>query len=367
MEEIYLASTLIKTKGDLAVSISIYSLAHAVVDASCAALLAVCFTNSNIDFGYMGVLVVVYNIIAFSLQVPFGFLIDVLKKPAAGAASGLIITALSMLFLKNPYIAVVLAGLGNAMFHVCGGVTILNLKPGKASIPGIYVAPGALGLFYGNYAAGRSSFKALPFVIALVLFSIIIRFIKQPVINYKNESKIKYDKFELIAILLLISVAVRSFAGLEIKFPLRLNYSFQIILLLSIFSGKALGGILADKFGWMRVTVTGLIIAAPLITFLNYKFLPAIIGMFLFNMTMPVTLTALSNMLPGRSGFAFGLTTLALVTGAFPTFTGLKAPLQNNWVLLITIIISVITLFIGLYMYFKNINQSREINKNINI
>ena len=40
--------------------------------------------------------------------------------------------------------------------------------------------------------------------------------------------------------------------------------------------------------------------------------------MFLFNMTMPVTLGALGRMLPGVKGFAFGTLTLALFVGLVP-------------------------------------------------
>lgn len=357
----------IKTKKDLTVNISVYSFCHAVVDAVCAALITRCFINSNIDIGNMGMMVVLYNIIAFSFQAPFGFITDSLKKPVLGAALGLVLTAISMLFIQIPLAAIIFAGFGNAIFHVCGGVTILNLKPGRASIPGIYVAPGAIGLFYGSYIASKNNFTILPFIIILVLLSIIVCLIKQPVLNYKNESKIKYNKSELAAALLLVSVAVRSFVGFEIKFPWRIDFNLILALTISVFMGKALGGILSDKFGWIRVTVTGLILSSPLIIFFNHRFIPSIIGMFLFNMTMPVTLTAISNMLPGRSGLAFGLTTLALVTGAFPSFTNFRASLGSKWIIFTVTAISIITLYTGLKLYFKNEKQGLEINSNIKI
>jgi len=43
-------------------------------------------------------------------------------------------------------------------------------------------------------------------------------------------------------------------------------------------------------------------------------------GLALFNMTMPVTLCALASQLPDSTGFAFGLSTLALLIGTVPTF-----------------------------------------------
>ncbi|MBV7276085.1 hypothetical protein I6U48_24655 [Clostridium sp. PL3] len=134
--------------------------------------------------------------------------------------------------------ALIISGLGNAFFHVGGGVIILNLRPGKASLPGIYVAPGAMGL----------------------------------------------------------------------------------------------------------------LISAPLL-FLGVDMpLFAIVGVFLFNLTMPVTLVITSIMLPGKPGFDFGLTTLALIIGVFPTFTGLKSVLcSNNGVMIMgTVLIMALLLRIGL-------------------
>jgi hypothetical protein len=52
-----------------------------------------------------------------------------------------------------------------------------------------------------------------------------------------------------------------------------------------------------------------------------------IIGLLVFNLTMPVTLAAVAAMLPrGREGFAFGLTCLALFVGAAPALIGWAQP-----------------------------------------
>ena len=45
-----------------------------------------------------------------------------------------------------------------------------------------------------------------------------------------------------------------------------------------------------------------------------------ILALFLFNMTMPVTLCAMADLMPKHPGFAFGLTTLALLVGTAVTF-----------------------------------------------
>ena len=82
--------------------------------------------------------------------------------------------------------------------------------------------------------------------------------------------------------------------------------------------GKALGGIISDRLGWIETSVGALLISAPLIAFAG----PAgiIAGLFVFQMTMPVTLVAAVKVFPKKPAFAFGLTCLALVGGAIPTF-----------------------------------------------
>ena len=72
---------------------------------------------------------------------------------------------------------------------------------------------------------------------------------------------------------------------------------------------------------------------------------------------MPITLTILSNMLPGRSATAFGLTVLALIIGAIPVYLGIKPFFNNHWITFLIIIISASSLLVSfkfLYNYFKN-------------
>ena len=116
--------------------------------------------------------------------------------------------------------------------------------------------------------------------------------------------------------------------------------------------GKALGGILADRFGWVRVAISALIISAPLLSFFPGIPLLAISGIFLLQMTMPITLTALSNMLPGRSATAFGLSVLALIIGVIPSYSGAKPILDNKWIILT--IIFVCAGFLALSFRFLN-------------
>jgi hypothetical protein len=55
---------------------------------------------------------------------------------------------------------------------------------------------------------------------------------------------------------------------------------------------------------------------------------------------MPITLVVISNTLQGRQGFAFGLTTLALIVGALPYYA--KVEIANNFVIFGIILSSVL-------------------------
>jgi hypothetical protein len=71
--------------------------------------------------------------------------------------------------------------------------------------------------------------------------------------------------------------------------------------------------------------------------------------MLLFQLTMPVTLAATMALLPGRAGFAFGLTCLALVAGALPTHLWPRAPVLADPALVASLLLaSTVALFIGL-------------------
>ncbi|MCX6751666.1 MAG: hypothetical protein NT161_02785 [Candidatus Nomurabacteria bacterium] len=259
-------------------------------------------------------------------------------------------------FLSFPIISIVLAGIGNALFHVGGGSISLNLTPKKVTAPGIYVAPGALGLFIGIMLGKSGGFVASPFILALLILCLLMFVIKKPEMDYVREEvkKIRFNYFELILLLVFLSITIRSLVGMLMVFPWKTNIDLAIILTIAIVLGKGLGGILADKFGWIRIAVGALVLSIPFLVFgANIPFL-AIIGMFLFNITMPITLVAISNILPGRPGFAFGITCLALILGALPAFSGLKQLLGGQSFIFIIIVISVLALFYALRTYFKN-------------
>ncbi len=332
-------------------NILVYSASHALVDATCAATLFAIVTLGQTGSQDLFYFVVLYNVIAFSTQPIWGLLVDIFKVPMYSAIVGILLVALSTLFLQFPFLVALIAGIGNALFHVGGGVTSLNLAPGKAALPGIYVAPGALGLMIGILVGKNGYFIAWPFVLLLVGSALLILRTPQPEISAPRKLPGNLRWFETVILLLLLSVAVRSMVGLSLVLPWKSNIVLFLALTGAVVLGKALGGILGDRFGWTAVAVSGLILSAPLLAFFPQIPAIAILGTFLFNLSMPITLVCLVEMLPGKSGFAFGLTTLALIIGALPTFTQLRVLTSDQGFIFAAILISIIALYGGLQFY----------------
>ena len=93
--------------------------------------------------------------------------------------------------------------MGNALFHVGGGSISLNLTPKKAFAPGIYVAPGAFGILLGTLLGKGGQFIAWPFILGLIILSILMFIIKKPEMNYEQE-EIKENKFKYFEFILLL-------------------------------------------------------------------------------------------------------------------------------------------------------------------
>lgn len=334
----------------------VYGITHAVVDGICAAVVFSIIKNQMVSPSVFIGVMIIYNALAFGLQAIFGLITDYFQTPRAAALMGCFLTGFSAItFPSYPFLAVVMAGMGNALFHVGGGIISLNLTPNKASAPGIFVAPGALGLLVGTILGKNGQFVVWPAVIGLIILSLLMLAITIPDINFQKETveegQARY--LESIILLVLLSISIRSLVGSVLVFPWKTNVGLLLVLTGAVVLGKGLGGIVGDKFGWVKTAVIALVVSIPLLVFgSNIPFF-AIIGMFLFNITMPITLVAVANVLPGRPGFAFGLTTLALLIGVAPTLFTVKQLLTNSWIVLGIMIISTSALYYGLKKYNK--------------
>ena len=115
--------------------VSIYSLCHFIVDFVCAIFILgklPYIANANSEFI---ISVITYNFFAFAFQVPLGYILDKFKNYKYIAIIGLCLIGLCYLInFNNVFILATMVGIGNALFHLEGGVNIFSLSDRKPDI-----------------------------------------------------------------------------------------------------------------------------------------------------------------------------------------------------------------------------------------
>ena len=120
--------------------------------------------------------------------------------------------------------------------------------------------------------------------------------------------------------MLCLSAAVmfRSYAGTIMGFGWKKGTA-ELLFTAGIVLGKMLGGVIGDRIGWTGTAAGSLALSGGLFLLAEHRPLFGILAVFIFNMTMPLTLSALARILRGEPGTAFGLTTFALFLGTLPS------------------------------------------------
>ena len=305
--------------------VTLYALAHLLVDFACAFL--VFRQGADADTRYIGFLL--YNACAFALQMPLGLLADRLNKNALCAALGCVLVAAAYGFAGVPFAAAVIAGLGNGLFHIGGGIDVLNAAGGKAGALGVFVSPGALGIFLGKLLVRQSGVAGSVIVMLLLLAAagaiLALRYRKDRGFAADN-APVSFDHALSPVVLaaglcLFLVVCLRSYTGMTLAFPWKGDGYWGYALVLSVFLGKAAGGFLADRYGAVRTAAVTLALASVLFLLPGVP-LAGVTAVFLFNMTMPITLWGVVRLFPGAKGFAFGLLTFGLFLGFVPVWLG---------------------------------------------
>ena len=322
------------------IRLAFYSAAHFWVDLSCALLLlgVVCPEVDPVRC------ILLYNFSAFAVQMPIGLLADRLNRNHQVAAAGCGLVAAAW-FLTKGAEAAVLAGVGNALFHVGGGLDTMNWSGEKAGPLGVFVSPGAAGLFLGAAARGAAEALALPVCGVLVAAAVLILLWCRGRENPPAALPEGRGKWLPALLCLLLVVVLRSWNGFLFRFPWK--GALEAPLTCAVVLGKTAGGLAADRFGTSRTAAITLGLSA--FCFLGSDWAPiGLLGVFLFQMTMPLTLWAAGQLLPSAKGLAFGVLTFGLFLGALPTHLGWEPIMPGPEVYAATAILSLPLLCYGL-------------------
>ncbi|MDO4543042.1 MAG: hypothetical protein Q4C01_00700 [Clostridia bacterium] len=323
-----------------------YTAAHLLTDFGCAFFVF----SAEISANESVIFLILYNFCAFALQMPLGLVADKLNRNAPLASAGLLLIAICPILMTQPLLMAVVAGVGNALFHVGGGLDVLNDCKQKSGRLGVFVSSGALGLFLGAMAA-----KAVPsFLVSLILVVTAVMVLllcgeaKRAFLS--DNAPLEAQRLSVGAILrvvlLLTVVVLRSYVGTIAAFEWKQGL-WAWIAISAVVLGKAAGGFTADRVGLKATAMVSLGAAAVLFLFSDRALLGSA-ALLLFNMTMPITLFEIARILRFMKGFSFGLLTFGLFLGVLPGILGMEAPLATPWGLAFLTLLSLVLLIFGL-------------------
>lgn len=285
------------------------SLAHFLVDGLSISVLFGCLSG-GID---IATAVIIYNSLAFSTQCVVGLVTDATGRWEWLCFGGLL-AVLCGFIIPMPYAArLCFVGLGNSLFHVTAGSMTLRDSGGKAARLGVFVAPGAFGVTLGTlWPALGPTFAALLAICACAMLRYAIcdktaRFVPE------RTGKSGFPVFAVV--LLTLAVAVRAVGGSAVSFPWKNTAAMSILMTAFVFAGKAAGGFVCDRLGSTKSAWLSIPISALIVVFCSNLLLPSLIGQFLLNLSMPITLYLIYKSMPDSPGFAFGLAASALWPG----------------------------------------------------
>jgi len=294
--------------------------------------------------------IVIYSIIGFGGQLPVGFWVDHKKqlKPFA-AASLILLPASILLFFIHAETAIIFSGIASAFVHVTGGaVCLLMPSPGKENKAGplaLFTAPGVLGLTIGGLLGKFSVFSLWFVVVAVLVVGWMIW--KAGLPNYKTAEKkqSELDAHDFIMLGILLVMCFRSFIFDVINHVARDYENGILIIGISAFAGKIIGGFVADKVGWKRFIYTSLPIALLLFQFGKENIYALAFGIACLQSSVPITLLLMSRSLP-----LYPATASALSLGTSIALAGLPlymisekkiilAAFNNSWITAIVFIL----------------------------
>jgi FSR family fosmidomycin resistance protein-like MFS transporter len=340
---------------------ALLGLAHGVADGASGLLLG--FLPLHFNLMQAGALVMLYNGLAFAAQPLFGYLADRTDRPRAFAVAGLACIAGAVLVASlNPFVAVLVAGVGSGLFHVGGGALTFQSAQGRASNAGVFASPGVLGLALGGALAAASVFPFVPMALGLMAVCGLIAI--APIAgktettpnlpqgrsaSSQRRGERTIEQHDLIMIALLAGIALRSAVWTTLDALMHSRIDMLLMLGAAAFAGKLAGGFLADRIGWRIWAMAALAGAAVLLTLASQNTAALLLGVALLQSATPAALMAVYQAVPRypatAAGLAFGL---AIAIGGLPVYSGVLPAVSSPLVLGGVIVLAAVALGWGM-------------------
>lgn len=302
----------------------LWGLLHGLNDFAAGFMLAAFTYNSNTADGFL--FIVVYSIIGFGGQLPVGFWLDYNKKLSAFVNTSLLLLPLAIItFIINMQAGIILSGIASAFVHVTGGAVCLQAHENKTGPLALFTAPGVLGLTLGG-VLGQFSIYSLWLVVLLVLIAAYF-ILKNNLPSYKTPEKkqSELDAHDWLMMGILLIMCFRSFIFDVIN---HVAHDFEngiLIIGISAFAGKIIGGFVADKIGWKKFVYITLPLALLLFQFGKENIYALGFGIACLQSSVPITLLLMGQSLP-----LYPATASALSLGTSIALAGLPLYLFNS-------------------------------------
>ncbi len=295
----------------------LWGLLHGLNDFAAGFMLAnYTLTHSNGD-GFL--FIVIYSIIGFGGQLPVGFWLDHQKKikPFSSASLILLPVAIGAYFISAET-GIIVSAFASAFVHVTGGAICLQVNENKTGPLALFTAPGVLGLTLGG-VLGQYGIWQLAIIAALILpVGFIIWKSKLPSYQSQQKKESELDTHDWLMLGILLVMCFRSFIFDVIN---HVAHDFEhgiLIIGISAFAGKIIGGFVADKIGWKKFVYITLPIALLLFQFGKENIYALAFGIACLQSSVPITL-----LLMGRSLPRYPATATALSLGTSIALAGL--------------------------------------------
>ena len=302
--------------------VGIGALLHFLVDGLClCCLYLIAFPFS---FPRLTGIFVVYNVLAFLTQPLTGLLADHMRDRhwMLLAAVVLMLAAVMTVTFGLPfagYLAPVLRGIGNSLFHVWGGKQVVLKTGNDMRALGLFVSTGAFGLAVAMVFFSLSLLYI--FLLALCLLAVAYLKLEQNDESVGDalqdtpwSSRVRQSRW-LLLLVVVAFVMFRSFMGESFTSAIVKDNMVVLLIGMTAMLGKMAGGWMASRMGILVTLAAVAVVVSGCLLCRSSERAVMLTGLFAVNCTMPVTLYWANGLLKGREGLAFGLLAAALIPG----------------------------------------------------
>lgn len=310
------------------------SLLHFFVDFF-SVYVVVSFKSLSISAEGLALLTIGYDVLAFLPQPVLGALFEKSKNIKYLGAIGCLLVMVGAL-IPEAITAIILLGLGNALFHVCDGKIILG-KSEKAAPLGVFISFGSLGLGLALSFADPYLFFTLLGV--FVILTVLSCFLDYDKISYSFAPKEGKEKTLVLPLFLIVfGVFLRGFFG-PYNNNTWTNGVFLASLLTSaaVFLGKVSGGFILDLVGGLPLIVLSGVMSLVCVFFPSVASV-SLLGVVGVNLLMALTMEFMRRAMPQHLAFGFGLLASLLLVG-YMCGSSLKATLPFQEYLVPTLMV----------------------------